>query len=105
MRRLWALLFFGLVGLSGAAPACADGASAAERLWLEEIARKLEAEGFEVRAARIEAGRYALDVRYRKGASIRSSDAADQKRWDSRLSARAPDLPICFPGSLCRSRR
>jgi hypothetical protein len=105
MRRLWALLFFGLVAVNGAAPARADGASPAEKLWLEQIARKLEAEGFEVRAARIEAGGYTLDVRYRDGASIRSANAADQKRWDRRLSARGPDLPTCLPGSLCRSRK
>jgi 16S rRNA G527 N7-methylase RsmG len=39
----------------------AGASSPAEKLWLEQTARKLEAEGFEVRAARIEAGSYTLD--------------------------------------------
>jgi hypothetical protein len=80
MPRLWTLLFFGLGILGGASAARADAASLAEKLWLEQIARKLEAEGFEVRAARIEAGGYTLDVRYRDGVRIRSANTTAQKR-------------------------
>jgi hypothetical protein len=79
MRRLWALSFAGLV-LSGASGARADTASAVEKIQLEQIVRKLEAEGFEVRAVRIEGGRYTLEARYRAGPGIRSANAADQKR-------------------------
>jgi hypothetical protein len=80
MRRPWALLFVGLVILSGASAARADIMSSAERLRLEQIVRELEAEGFEVRAARIESGSYMLDVRYRARPDMRSANAADRKR-------------------------
>ena len=80
MRPLWALLSVGLQALNSASPVQAHAASPAEKLWLEQIARKLEAEGFEVRAARVVAGSFTLDVRYRDGSRVRSANSTAQKR-------------------------
>jgi hypothetical protein len=91
----------------------ADSASPARRLWLEQIARKLEAEGFELGAARIDDRGYALEVRYKDAAAQAAKSAAERSRRSERspheigrrVTAKDPDLPICFPGFPCRSRR
>ena len=80
MRPLWTLFSVGLLALNSASPVQADAASPAEKLWLEQIVRKLETEGFEVRAARLVAGSFTLDVRYRDGSRVRSANATARKR-------------------------
>ncbi len=66
--------------LSVAPVAHAEPGTAAQRLWLEEIARKLEAEDFEVGARRIEERGYAIAVRYRDASNIRAKAAAEAAR-------------------------
>ncbi|MEO8420421.1 MAG: hypothetical protein ABI457_04435 [Hyphomicrobium sp.] len=75
MRSL-SCLVVALFTLFAAPAAHAEANTAAQRLWLEEIASKLEAEGFEVGARRIEERGYAIEVRYRDASSMRTEKAA-----------------------------
>ena len=47
----------------------ADPSPTARRVWLEQIGRKLEAEGFELNATRITDHGYTLEVRYKDAAA------------------------------------
>jgi hypothetical protein len=64
--------------LSTAPAAYADAGTVAQRLWLEEIARKLEAEGFEVGARSLDERGYTIEVRYRHASSVRPPKAATE---------------------------
>jgi hypothetical protein len=75
MRPL-SCLVVALFTLLAAPAAHAEAGTAAQRLWLEEISRKLEAEGFEVVVRRLEERGYAIEVRYRDASSMRTANAA-----------------------------
>ncbi len=112
MRLLSGACIIAFVTMLMAPAVNADSASPARRLWLEQIARKLEAEGFELGATRIDDRGYTLEVRYKDAAAQAAKSSAERSRLarpaheiGRRVSAKDPDLPICFPGFPCRSRR
>ena len=74
MRLLLASIAFALTTLLIAPAVNADSGSAARRIWLEQIASKLEAEGFELGAMRRdnELG-YTIEVRYRDASNMRAA--------------------------------
>jgi len=75
MRILSGLLPIALATLVFAPAVNADSGSAARRVWLEQIARKLEAEGFELNAMRIDDRGCTLEVRYKDAAAASAAFA------------------------------
>ena len=69
MRLLSGSLVIALATLLFAPPVEAGSGSAARRVWLEQIARKLEAEGFELNARRIDDRGYTLEATYKDAAA------------------------------------
>ena len=65
MQRLSGSLTIALIAMLVAPAVNADSGSAARRVWLEQMARKLEAEGFELGAMRRDDRGYTLEVRYK----------------------------------------
>jgi hypothetical protein len=86
MRSLSGSLAIVLASMLIAPAASADSTSPARRLWLEQIARKLEAEGFELGATRIDDRGYTLEVRYKDAAAAGAAKSSAER---SRLARSA----------------
>ena len=78
MRILRSTLAIALAALLIAPAVNAESGSAARRVWLEELARKLEAEGFELVATRYDERGYTLKVRYKDTAAASGAKASVQ---------------------------
>ena len=78
MRILGSTLAIALAALLIAPAVKADSGSAARRVWLEQMARKLEAQGFELNATRIDERGYTLEVRYKDPAAASGAKASVQ---------------------------
>ena len=86
MRLLSGSRVIALVTMLIAPAVNADSASPARRLWLEQMARKLEAEGFELGATRIDDRGYTLEVRYKDAAAAGAATSSTER---SRLARSA----------------
>ena len=64
----------------------ADPSPTARRLWLEQIGRKLKAEGFELGATRIDDRGYTLEVGYKDAAATGAAKSSAER---SRLARSA----------------
>ena len=78
MRILSSSLAIALATLLIAPAVNADSGSAAGRVWLEQLARKLEAQGFELNAMRVDDRGYTLEVRYKDTATAGGAEAPAQ---------------------------
>ena len=78
MRILRSTLAIALAALPIAPAVNAESGSAARRVWLEELARKLGAEGFELVAMRHDERGYTIKLRYKDTAAASGAKASVQ---------------------------